>query len=760
MHRHSEVPQSGEHAYTIQVGGTADGKSMRDPVGYGYYQQYWENNVALSMENVGHEVVVNPRIFVNGMSRWHSLEEIVCDLIDDGMSEAEKARAIWEFARRHRYHNTTADDEVKDTVKMLNVYGYTLCWDEAYTVSNLWQAAGLPVRRGVPHGHCTTEVFYDGTHHLLDSDEHLLYLLRDNATVAGEEDLARDHDLVKRGHAYGVLSRENRQSDESAAALFVYEGPRSGGRPQVGTHRMDYSLRPGEALIWQWQDRGLYHGYGKRPPRMCNGAWHFVPRLDTTFNRWCVRADNARSIDGSLYSVDPSKPIRLIYRLQTPYVIVGGLIRYAGDLAARCTLSRDGHSWQPIDSDGTLNALLPSDGSATYDLYLRIEGVAERIDRITVELDLQMAPLSLPSLSVGENELLYTDESADRAVVLTHSWNERGDLVAPPPPRLTGPTDGQTTDGTQPLFSWEPAPGAADYQFELSPSPDMRYALSPVFEKLISNTPFAKQTCWRPPENGQLNPEHTYFWRVRARSDEGLWGAWSDTASFTPSAPGIPLDVELHTDWQTRSQYLRWRNNPQGNTPVRYIVYASDERGFSARDDEHEVFCGRDVGMETRAGNRFAETDRTELQVVGAGDFMVNKSYYRVISLDERGTPSGPSDLACASRPFIFSQPPQHIRAEAETHYAVQSLQGAGDLRCISEGTHRYQSAIRDFDTLSFILDEGPAFISLDRVSGLMVFKPAAHHLGLHTVTLRVQNGQGGVDIQGFDLEVIDPHLQ
>ena len=93
-----------------------------------------------------------------------------------------------------------------------------------------------------------------------------------------------------------------------------------------------------------------------------------------------------------------------------------------------------------------------------------------------------------------------------------------------------------------------------------------------------------------------------------------------------------------------------------------------------------------------------------------------------------------------------------------ETHYAVRSLQGAGDLRCISEGTHRYQSAIRDFDTLSFILDEGPAFISLDRVSGLMIFKPAAHHLGLHTVTLRVQNGQGGVDIQGFDLEVLAPH--
>ena len=134
---------------------------------------------------------------------------------------------------------------------------------------------------------------------------------------------------------------------------------------------------------------------------------------------------------------------------------------------------------------------------------------------------------------------------------------------------------------------------------------------------------------------------------------------------------------------------------------------------------------------------------------------MANKSYYRVVSLDERGTPSGPSDIACASRPFIFSQPPQHIRADTKTYYAVQSLRGAGDLRCISEGTHRYKSAVRDFDTLHYILDEGPPFIALDKTSGLMTFQPAAHHLGLHTVTLRVQNGQGGVDVQGFDLEVI-----
>lgn len=758
MREHSESPQSSQHAYSIYVGGAVDGARMRDPIGYGNYQQHGENNLELSMENIGSEPVINPRVHVDGQRRWHSLREIVDGLVDGSMSDAEKARAIWEFARRHRYHSTTADDEVKDTVKMLNIYGYTLCWDEAYTVSNLWQAAGLQVRRGVPHGHCTTEVFFDGAYHLLDSDEHLLYLLRDNETIASEEDLARDHDLVKRGHAYGILSGENRQRDESAAALFVYDGPRSGARPPVGDHRMDCALRPGEALVWQWQDRGKYHGLGDRPPRLCNGTWRFMPRLDPDFARWCVASDNLRgSVDG-LQPIDAQHPVQLVYRLQTPYVIVGGRFTYSSAVPVHCALSRDGRHWQPID-DGQLDTLLPSDGSATYALYLRLSGHTVGLRNIAIELDLQMAPLSLPALHVGNNELLYEDDSDQRHIVLTHRWLERDDLAPPDAPILLSPTSGATTLGTQPLFRWQPVADASDYHFELSARADMRYVLSPIFEKLISNTPFAGQAQWSPPEIGQLNPGRAYFWRVRARSAAGMWGAWSPPASFVPSAPGVPLEVEVRADGPSRTATLHWRANPQGNAPVRYAIYASDERGFSARDGVHDVFCGGEAGLQERPANRIGETPHTYLQVVGPQAGMANGSYYRVVALDADGTPSGPSDLAAAPRPFIYSTPPAFARAGEATRYTVQSLCGAGDLRCLSDGPHRYQSAVRDYDVLRFLLDEGPAFVELDEQSGCMTLRPESHHRGLHTITLRVQNGQGGVDIQGFDVEVVsDTH--
>ena len=212
---HTEKIQSDQHIYRISLGGTLDGTNTRDPIGYSPFTQGFEPNISVRMENTGSNTIQNPWILVNGKRNWRSLRHILDSVLETGMDEREKARAIWEFARKHRYHFTSGDDEVKDTVKMLNCYGYTLCWDEAYTVSNLWQAAGLKIRRGYPHGHCTTEVFYDGDYHLLDSDEHLLVLERDNETIADEATLSRDHDLLKRSHAYGILQQESRESSEA-----------------------------------------------------------------------------------------------------------------------------------------------------------------------------------------------------------------------------------------------------------------------------------------------------------------------------------------------------------------------------------------------------------------------------------------------------------------------------------------------------------------------------------------------------------------
>lgn len=755
--RHTQTIDATDTQYNVHVGGTVDGESLRDPIGYGNYSQAWENNLWTRLQNTGTEAVVNPWIHLHGRCHWHSIDSILEEILTPDMDDRGKALAIWEFARRHRYHSTTGDDEVKDTVKMLNVYGYTLCWDEAYTVSNLWQAAGLAIRRGLPHGHCTTEVFFDGGWHLLDSDEHLLVLGRDNDTIVDEGAISRDHDLMKRSHTYGVLSNEDRAGSEGAAALFCHDGPRTGTRAPIGEHRMDLTLRPGEAIVWGWDNRGRYHGYGDAPPRFCNGGLVWTPPLDASFNRWTDATEQAACNNGQLTADS------LTWRLQAPYVLVGGRLNLRlSDAAVQAELSQDGRNWVCVarglegSAELDLDDHFPPAAPAAYAVYIRLSGAAFTLEHLHIELTLQMAPLSLPSLRVDDNPVVYADESTSRQVEVTHTWRERDDLTAPAAPRPTSPADGVAM-GTTPTLTWTDTCGAGgDYHVRLGTGPDMVHTLSPVFDKLVSRTPSTGKPQWTVPEAGLLNPDTTYYWHVRARTAQGLWGPWSDVAEFTPQAPGVPLDVRLHMDWEHRLGTLRWLPNPQGTAPVRFEIYGSDERGFSISRQPYTIVAGTSApgGRLDRPANYLFDVDATECRVVGVDLPAGNHAFYRVVSVDAEGVRSGPSDYAEAPRPFICTQPPTVLAAGSTTTVTLGVIRSMGDLRAESDGARRYQSAIRDGDNVSFVLDEGPDFISLDGDTGALTFQPQAHHASTHTVTVRVKNGQGGVDVLGFDIVI------
>jgi hypothetical protein len=779
---HTEHIETNDQTYSIEMGGTLDGKNTRDPIGYSPYGQTFEPNISVRLENTGTVTIKNPWIVVNGKCDWRSLDHILNGILSDGMDECQEARAIWEFARKHRYHFTSADDEVKDTVKMLNCYGYTLCWDEAYTVSNLWQAAGLKIRRGYPHGHCTTEVFYDGEYHLLDSDEHLLVLQRDNETIAGEEDISRDHDLMKRGHAYGILQEERRETSEGGASLFFHTGPRSGGRPLIGDHKMDLSLRPGEALIWEWEDRGKYHGMWKRPPRMCNGRMQFTPEL--TLSGLELAAETAEGIQEVREGIDAPKlqpinsgePGRIIFRITSPYVIVGGsvTIRYnrtREDDSVKLALRKGDQEWQPVwsaEATGkigeaiSLDAFFQPDSTAsyTYDLSVELNATGHpgdvTLDHVSIESDLQMAPLSLPALEIGENKISYSAEN-DGHVQITHSWREK---ESDPPPIASEtpehPGHGETVSGTQLTFSWEPSLDATDYQFQLSSSEDMKYTLSPVFDKLISKTPSSGKSEWRIPYEGLLNPETTYYWRIRPRNAEGLWGNWSPTWSFTPRAPGIPLGVSTSVDWEHRTVTLNWQPKPLGEPVDHYEIFGSNERAFTASAEPYEVVTGKGKEPEIFPSNLIGKTSKVSAFVAGSGhEFdQGNKAFYRVIAVDKNGVRSGPSDFAETPRPFITTRPVESTSAGKEYRYVVESIRSIGELQCESLESKRYVSAFRGADELRFLLDEGPGWITLEEETGLLTASPQTKDIGTHTITLRVQNRNGGTDMQGFDLEV------
>ena len=727
--------------YIIVQGGTMDGRNCSLPVGsWQPAERTWESNRMVRIENVGETDVVNPWLS-NGQNDFRNLREIVAAAVEPGMSEEEKALALYHLEVAHRFHASTGDGEASDPVKIFNVYGYTTCGNDSVCLAGLWRRAGLQTRPARLVGHCVTQVFYDGRWHLMDADMQALYLLRDNQTVAGEEDLVRDHDLIKRTHTQGILSRNSRAKDEWEAGVYVYEGNAGGTRDAAARHTMDMALRPGEALTWRWGKPVplRFHGpkeitiWGQRAAdSICNGLWEYQP--DLAGDIWRKGTD---SVDGVVttaegLAADHGQTGTIVWRVRSPYVFVGGRLDVEG-IDARFSVSWDGESWQETGSD--LDALFPSGGAARYQYYLRcVLSHGARLRHLGIVNDVQMALLGMPGMAVGENRFVYTDEcSGRRAVRVTHHWVERSASRPPQvPPAPVSPADGGQTNGTDVVFRWA-VPGDVgddeneDYHFELSDRSDMKWPLSPNFSKLISRTGDRGKPQYTLPYVGLLTPDREYYWRVRARNSSGVWGSWSETWRFTACAPAPPVDVAIRNDPVRGVGILGWKPNPMGHRPVGYRIYGSDEKGFTVSDEPYEVFLGNHAAEPSNPfpANFVAETSGREFVVVGAGLDLpnANKAHYRVVAVDEHGNRSGSSDYASAPRPFIYSNP--RLEASVGTHYLYQvsCIRALGDLRLRfvnGEETHSFW----DIERPRFALQKGPDWLEIEEETGLLEGTP------------------------------------
>jgi putative Ig domain-containing protein len=817
--QHVETITSSRHTYRLNMSGTMDGENTRSLLGSSVpWVQSFEPMRFARIENVGEVNVVNPWIQVNGKRNWRNAQDIVEEALrtyGDPATDAEKARAIYEHLRLHRFHATTGDLEVRDPVKLYNIYGYALCGDNAPALMDLWRVAGLKVRRGFLTGHCISEVWYEDDWHVLDADEQVVCLKRDNETLASEEEIVRDDDLMKRTHSGGIGHPDDPMADERAAACYAYEGGRKGEYASHVGHTMNVTLRPGEAREWRWGHVGkhhysadldprihltdsihLRHAWGEKAwARLSNGKWLYRPPLRKPAGRQGLIAKNARwATKPAEVAVSPTKVgelASLVWKVEAPYVIVGGSLsaKVLRGLQDTCTffVSFDGQNWKhvtptdgatPSELKANLDEFFPNKGPARYAYFLRIDLFAQvnpnnvGLESLALENDLQMASLSLPSLRLGENNIAYTDQTpGPHPVRVTFDWAERAASGPPAQPAAPEfPADKGEVEGAQFTFKWRGSPEIdgnriVDYHFQLGNEPTIRWALSPNFEKLISDTAEKGTASYTIPYSGLLNPGQRYYWRVRAQDERGVWGPWSQTWSFTPLGPGVPLNVKLEKD---KSDIVRlvWDINPRGRKPVKFVIYASDEKAFRVSDHPYEVDVGNQKYDGLFAGRERAVFPPNMIATTTASRSFVQPrhAFYRVVAVDEKGNKSGSSDYVSVPRPLIYSEPLSQATTGVPYRYEVKVISSIGDLRFRAFGGNpdSYQAAFWEAEQPRFSLVEeiprcghvDPTWLKIDPQTGVLSGTPEEKDAGEYQINVKVEIDGRGTYLQSFPLQV------
>ena len=588
-HVHQQAVHLSALEFDIEMGGSLDefntASYPNTRIGYTRLESLFQPNKYLVIENVGTEDVTNPRLVVNGRRNWSSVDSIFDSIFEEGMSDAEKAMAIY-------YH--TADPQVQthdnnsrvgpelpkvrdnpsdgtfsslaNPVQASNSYYSSGCSSAAANYVILARQAGFDARvvwlspADRYRTHSVAEVFYDNAWHVFDPDSRTFFLERDNVTVASYESLHNDPGLYDRTHLGGFASFG--LDKDFGAEYEKYEHGRI--MPvEEWTQRMELTLRPGEKFIYRWEDDGKFRvgdnprNKGFKPHQLANGKLIFEPYLDDTIRgRDTTSETNVRSVfalgsdEVVLLPETAGSTASMIYQVTSPYPIVGGLIGGEFERATerdriQLSVSKDGQDWTRVWSaseTGTFEeyasidrALRAGPSEPIHDYFVKVEMRGEShttnaaIRDLYIETDVQMLKSSLPSLSVGANDIVYSDDNDEPGQVrISYGWDESSATQLPNPP-----VEGVLSKGSAAMvLDWDDAidpdgDKIVDYHIQVSSDERMRFPVSPNFDRFL----FSDETDWQIPD-GWLKPGTKYFWRVRAKDEWGAWSEWSDVWDF------------------------------------------------------------------------------------------------------------------------------------------------------------------------------------------------------------------------------------
>ncbi|MBN1419203.1 MAG: hypothetical protein JXP34_10530, partial [Planctomycetes bacterium] len=136
-----------------------------------------------------------------------SLDALVASVTGECKTDDEKAIAIYNVCRYLYYHHAYPNEPGGiGALKMINVYGWSLCGGQHSVLAAVWEKAGFKWRyRGWSNpGHTTVECGYGGRWHYLDTFLKFYVWMPDPSapggrTIAGQEDIRGNPALASEG---------------------------------------------------------------------------------------------------------------------------------------------------------------------------------------------------------------------------------------------------------------------------------------------------------------------------------------------------------------------------------------------------------------------------------------------------------------------------------------------------------------------------------------------------------------------------------
>ena len=521
----TEVIAARRHEYTIKMGGTVDMDHALTRE-HGNWHLGWQPNESLTIENVGSALVKNCKIIVNNRGDWYTMEDLLREAVGTAKNDQEKVYLIWQFARSNRHHDSPLHgglwrDELHDPVKMLAIYGAGLCDDSGSIGASMYWAAGFPEPEPFVralHGHMMCEVFAEGRWQFMDIDQDVFYLDRENRLPVSGDVIAGDHDLAHRESHYGP-SFSSWSRARRAAALFGRDDEQS--RRLAKGYEIHVNLRPFERIEYRWDNIGKWSMsmLDRQRRWVGNSRKIYQPALRSIK----PEAQEARNVSPITFEGRPAIVAKdadgsITYRMSSAFVFCGGSVtaefnlRRTTDQASIEAWATDNKGegktepivlWKasgPGPKRAVVNldeALNPASGRPEYEFWVRVRlssksgKAAALLTDLSIRGDIMVSPIFLPRLRLGENKVVYTDDSGpDGKVRVTYKWRETTAAKPPAAPKLIYPPDRKTLRDEIVMYKWQPVDGAVTYHFQASRDPAMRWPYRPSFDVIHNVTEY------------------------------------------------------------------------------------------------------------------------------------------------------------------------------------------------------------------------------------------------------------------------------